>query len=89
MEGQIDLDGGPSRFVIKWMLPQYILQFKQVHIGAQRHLPHAVGVKVELVICDLNKVLLEIRRKQRQGIMQRSHVHMYEVGGSYGESNMR
>ena len=47
------------------MLSQDVLQLQQVYVGAQRHLPHAVGVEVELVICDLHKMLM--RRKGDRG----------------------
>lgn len=59
MQGQVDLDGCSSGFVVEWMLPQDVLQLQQVHIGSQCHLPHAVGVEVKLIICDLHKMLLE------------------------------
>lgn len=65
MEGQVDLDGSPSSFVVEWMLPQDVLQLQQVHVGAQRHLPHAVGVEVKLVVCNLHKVLTEGNRGER------------------------
>lgn len=58
VQGQVDLDGGSSSFVVEWMLPQDVLQLQQVHVGAQRHLPHAVGVEVKLVVCDLHKMLM-------------------------------
>lgn len=59
MQTQVDLDGGSSSLVVKRVLPQDILQLQQVHIRAQCHLPHTVGVKVELIVCDLYKVLMD------------------------------
>lgn len=64
MQGQVDLDGSPSSFVVERMLPQDILQLQQVHVGAQRHLPHAVSVEVKLVVCDLHKVLSKTREER-------------------------
>lgn len=66
MQGQVHLDGGSSSFIVEGMLSQDVLQLQQVYVGAQRHLPHAVGVEVKLVICDLNKMLMT-RRRDRGG----------------------
>lgn len=77
VEGQVDLDGGSSGFVVEWMLPQDVLQLQQVHVGAQRHLPHAVRVKVKLVVCDLHKVLMVGRKHERRGMRQSLWLHLW------------
>ena len=77
MQGQVDLDGGPSSFIVEGMLSQDVLQLQQVHVGTQRHLPHAVGVEVKLVICDLHKMLMT-RRQDRGGRSPSLNVLMLE-----------
>ena len=39
------------------MRTEAILQPEQVYVGAQRHLPHAVRVEVELIFDDFREVL--------------------------------
>ena len=57
VEAQVDLDRCDGSLVVEGMHPENVLQLQQVHVGAQRHLPHAVGVEIKLVICDLHKML--------------------------------
>lgn len=63
VEAKVDLDGCDCSLVVEGMHPEHILQLQEVHVGAQRHLPHAVGVKIKLVICDLHKMLMKGRQE--------------------------
>ena len=74
VQQQVDLDGAASGLVVERVLPQHVLQLQQVHVGAQRHLPHAVGVEVKLVICDLHKMLTERRNR---GVQRKSKVEVW------------
>ena len=57
MQAEVDVDGGACCLVVKGVHAQDILQIQQVNVGAQRHLPHAVGVEVKLVVRDFYKML--------------------------------
>lgn len=57
MQTQVDLDGRGGSLVVEGMHSEDILQLQEVHVWAERHLPHAVGVKVELVVRNLHKML--------------------------------
>lgn len=57
VEAQVDLDGCDGGFVVEGVHAEDVLQLQEVHVGAQRHLPHAVGVEIKLVVRDLHKML--------------------------------
>lgn len=57
MQVEVDLDGGVRGFEIERVHTQHILQLQKVHVGAQRHLPHAVRMEVKLVVSYLYKML--------------------------------
>ena len=43
--------------LVELVRSQYIFQSQKIHVGAERHLAHAVRVEVELVLYDLREML--------------------------------
>lgn len=75
MEAQVDLNGIGGCLVVKRMHSEHILQLQQVHVGAKRHLSHAVGVEIKLVVCDLHKML--VRRREGREIKSLTPIHAH------------
>ena len=68
VQPQVHRDGDIGRARVEPVRAQHVLQAQQVHVGAQRHLAHAVRVEVELVLDYLGEVLrLEGQRLYRAG----------------------
>ena len=57
MESEVHVHGTVSRPLVESMRPQDILQSKEVNVGPESHLTHAVRVEVELVLDDFAKML--------------------------------
>lgn len=67
METQVHLDGCDGGLVVERVHAENVLQLQQVHVRAQRHLPHAVGVEIKLVVRDLHKMLIVVRGRATEG----------------------
>lgn len=52
-----DLDGDPGSLEVEGVVPESVLEAEEADVGAEGHLPDAVGVEVELVLLDVREVL--------------------------------